>query len=62
MAIDSLIIMCQRYIISWEMVVSKAASFRYQKKIARATFKGIRALTTLTEMGSSYEIMGQRSF
>ena len=58
MAIDSLIIMCQRYIISWEMVVSKAASFRYQKK----TFKGIRALTTLTEMGSSYEIMGQRSF
>ena len=35
MAIDSLIIMCQRYIISWEMVVSKAASFRYQKKIAQ---------------------------
>ena len=28
----------------------------------QATFKGIRALTTLREMGLSYEYMGQRGF
>ena len=39
----------------------KSGKFLVSKE-NRATFKGIRALITLTEMGSSYEIMGQRGF
>ena len=39
----------------------KSGKFPVSKE-NRATFKGIRALKTRTEMGSSYEIMGQRGF
>ena len=39
----------------------KSGKFPVSKE-NRATFKGIRALTTLTEMGPSHEIMGQRGF